>query len=482
MSGRLSRIKQIAAKTEATPGTFDSSVYAAANAQHLISEATFGYEPVILADDTLHDSLSKRPGTVTRKIGKLGFSIKLAGHSSGGTPPWEKFLPACGYRSVATNKITIGAVTDGPFRHGELISQALSLATARVAHDTYDGTTTIYVYDVIGTPNGTGVWTGGSSGATATPSTVETAAGITWFPVSSPQVRFAYAGTPTTPTVGDLVTGNVTGAKGVVLEVDATEKVMRLRYVTTTLFAATDTDPDISGTGSGTLGAISAIENDNHRTLSLASYEDGVRSALGGARGSFTLAAAVSEPAKLNFEFLGITEDPADSPLLQGVSYPLKTAPLFVSASALVATEGSASTFVPRFSRLELQSGSTPVVRADANAANGIQEFAITDRNPTGSLDPELDLESSYPVLANFLAQTPSRLRATIGTAAANKFLCTVPGAVYTGAASGDRDGFAIRNWAFACTGNRFVPTAGPSSGETIYGSDNEVVITYITA
>ncbi len=64
-------------------------------------------------------------------------------------------------------QITIGAVTSGPFRHLETITQATSGATARVIGDI--AASPIIVDSITGSPDNSHAWTGGTSGASATP-------------------------------------------------------------------------------------------------------------------------------------------------------------------------------------------------------------------------------------------------------------------------------------------------------------------------
>lgn len=166
----LARIKQLAAKVEATSGTFDTNVRSATYAQHLLRNAQFVFEPQSYVSDELRETLTPLMGRPTRRDARATFGVQLRAPSTGITPPWDVFLRACGMRSAPISKLTIGAITGGPLRHGERVTQASTGATGTVVRDTYTGNTKLYLADIVGEFNATNVITGGTTGATCTPS------------------------------------------------------------------------------------------------------------------------------------------------------------------------------------------------------------------------------------------------------------------------------------------------------------------------
>lgn len=471
----LRRLRQLAAIVETSPGVVNTGVFAAAQAQHLIrSDATMDADIPLFDRDILRASLTNLEGLAGKQMMTCKFSLELTGEASSGTPPWDIFMRACGWRSTPQSKITIGAITGGPFRHGELITQAVSAATARVAHDTYTGTTTLYVYDVTGTPNGTGIWTGGSTAATATPSTVETAAGIVYYPINNPTMRLTYTGSVTgTISVDEVITGGTSGAIGIVVAHDTVGKTIDVRvhnginYSTGETVTTAAADSVVINT--------SAVERDIP-ALTLAGYHDGVRVAMGGSRGTWSYQANVGEPGIMTFDFKGLFGAVADVSNLSGITYPLKVPPVFLSAGLIFAAENSATTYSPRCSSVSLALNNSVEYREDANKTTGIMETVISNRGPNGSIDPELDLETSFPVIANFVAGTVSRMRWTQGTANGNKFLFSVPGAMYRQVQNADRAGIATRGIQFDASGGHWTNASNTA------GADNEIVLSYITA
>ena len=212
--GSLTRRQQLASIVEAIPGTVNTGAYAAAQAKHQIIDASMDFDFPPYARDVKRNTLTPVPSLSGAQQAKCSFSLELIGESSGGVPTWDEFIRACGMRRETLYKITIGAVTSGPFRHGETITQGTTACTAKVFMDTYTGTTTLYVYDVRGTTDNSHVWTGGTTGATATASTTASAAGYGYAPVDVPTLLVTVTGTSGAVATGDIATGGTTGAIG----------------------------------------------------------------------------------------------------------------------------------------------------------------------------------------------------------------------------------------------------------------------------
>lgn len=168
MGGLLRRKRQIAAKVESVEGTAET--LAAADANLLV------YEPSVTDDIPLFErnparaSLSPLVDIPGVKMRKFSFAVDLKGSSAIGTAPsYGKLLRACGMKETAVERLTIGAITGGPFQHGETITGGTSAATAKVIKRTANGVTTLYMKDRVGTfTAGSETITGGTSGATAT--------------------------------------------------------------------------------------------------------------------------------------------------------------------------------------------------------------------------------------------------------------------------------------------------------------------------
>lgn len=187
----LSRVKQIGAIIEASCGAGGS--FASADFGLRISSLDAKVSMAPIEDDTLSATLSPRKLAMGEKTIQIQVAGKLVGSGVAATKPeHDVFLRACGMASSVVNAIAIGAVTSGPFAPGEEITQATSLAKGTVVRACKNGDAKLYFVIKSGTWSSTGVITGGTSGATATPSAAHAAAGFAYHPVTGSQETGAF--------------------------------------------------------------------------------------------------------------------------------------------------------------------------------------------------------------------------------------------------------------------------------------------------
>jgi len=474
MSGSLSNRLVLAAKIEDTPGTLDTGVYSATHAKHQIIDARMAFDFPTVDRRIKRSTLTPVPGLSGRRDARCTFSIEETGHSSSTEPTWSKFMKACGYRAETLYKVTIGAVTGGPFRHGETITQTSTGATAKVFMDTYTGTTTIYVYDVVGIENNSNIWTGGTSGATATPSTdASTAAGFGWRPVDFDTVTVTYSGS--NPSAGEVVTGGTSGAIGVIETISTAGAggTAKIRVRNARQYSSGET---LTASTTGSIGTASAIAQEDMPTLTMAIYEDGKRKVGIGMRGTFSIAARVGEPTILSFDFQGAYGDVTDTTQLTGITFEDEIPPTLLGASTELRTEGTVGSYASRFASVSISAGNTLAAREDASATSGVREYMIVGRAGTGSIDPEADLESSYPSIGNHRDNKVGSLKFTNGSTLGNQFVHQIPGLRITGVSVGDRNGIRTEELGFQLTGGAMA-NVGDSPNER-----NDLLIAYITA
>lgn len=547
----LFRLKQLAAIVEAVPGTLNTGVYSANQAQHLIRDASMEVEVATYERQFLRGTFTPLEGLPGRKTIRTRFSLELAPPSSGTTPPYDTFLRACGMASKALFKVTTSGaltITGGPLRHGELASQPAAGTTVgisgRVALDTYNGATELWLYDVTVTnlgysgsdPSVGETLTGGTSGATgvitavtggsnvltvvltggaifasgealtasitgsigtastgsihatdditgATTSAAVTSAslavtgnaGRSWFPLTFTNITLNHA-SGTTPSAGDIITGGTSGAIGIVESSRDADNKITIRVYNAKNYSNGET---LTAATAGALGAASNVAQADIPTISIAGYADGRRLAASGCRGTFSVAATIGESVFLNFDFTGSYADDDDIANLSGVTYPLRVPSVFLSVGALLGTEQNptvAPTYAPRFRTVTLNLGHQIEYREDANSSSGVLEAMLVGRRGSGSIDPEQDLEASYPALTNFLAGNAGNLRFNVGSAAPSKFIVSVAGMSTSSMTQGDRNGIATNEVNFNLTGGHY-ENASDTPGE-----NNDLVIVYAAA
>lgn len=181
-------------------------------------------------------------------------------------------------------------------------------------------------------------------------------------------------------------------------------------------------------------------------TATFALYIDGVKYTVLGVRGDWTLSLPAGGPGKLSFTFGGMFKDKTDVAVpaltLDGTRPPVWRGgkALFDRATAALAT-------------LTLASGNQLAFPPNPNSSEGFDPQVITARNMTGSADPQLTLVATRDILADMRAGTQKIIHAGLGSVVGNRVGITIPAALYTGAAPGDREGVATEETPFDATG-----------------------------
>lgn len=132
-------------------------------------------------------TLSRLNDVVGEKTVQSQFSTEVVGSGTNTVvPEQDQFIRACGYAPITVSGIAIGSITGGPFLRNETITGTTSSATGRVVIPATDGDTNLYIEVLTGTfTSGGETLTGSTSGATASSSAGEVAAGFAYTPVSS---------------------------------------------------------------------------------------------------------------------------------------------------------------------------------------------------------------------------------------------------------------------------------------------------------
>jgi hypothetical protein len=481
----LDRLIELAAVTESVPGTLQGSAYSAANAKFLVIDPQVSYEPSFFTRNFKRGSLTTIDGIPGTKPGTISFTVEMGGHEDAtpNIPPWDILMKACGFASVTTSRIAASdSFTGGPLYHGETITATGSGAsgTAVVMHDTYpdaSGVATIYITTnaITMATSGDTTLTGGTSGAVVNIPAGGAIAdlGQTWYPLSFETVTITHSGT--TPAAGAILTQPETGAAGIV----TAPAVTTYRPTTAAIF---DEAYDIVVAGGTTITAaqVSAVTPTNIPTLSLSVNLDGTVHQLRGARGNVEFTGTVGEPMLMRFTFQGIAVDPSDQNLLSGVVYESKVPPVLLGIGLTVGHEADDSTddfYAPCVASMSINMNNQVSPRTCVNDAGGIEVFTITGRDPSGSMDPEKTLEASFPWVQDFLDGDIWRADWTVGSVTDNKFKMSMPGLQTTAAPHGERNGQIVRNLAFRVTGGHQTDNA---TGNVLYGSNNELVLSYI--
>jgi len=443
----LRRKRQLAVKIEDIAGTPVNLV--SADAKLLIIDPQFNANIDLYERNPVRSSLSKLGKLSGKRSAGINFNLELRGSGTATTAPeWSKLLRACGFKQSALKRLTIGTVTNGPFLHGETITQATTSATGRVVMKTVTGTTTLYFVDTGGgTWNGTNVITGQTSGATATPSAVANA-GIEWIPVSDEISQVSIGAITNGPfTAGMLITGATSGAKGYVYEDTATGASVLKYYIISGSFQSGES---IAGTGAPapTTTSSSGTTQAENPTVTMALFSDGLKKLVKGAKGKVKFNLKAGEPAIMNFEFMGVYGGVTDNAMLSGITHESSIPPVFLNAQLNIEDYSAIA------SKIEIDCNNTLSARESVNSAEGILSYRITDREISGSIDPEMTPVATQDFYGNLVANMTRILDFTLGSVAGNKFRIYCPKIQFSSIGDDEREGIDVAGLNFNLIGN----------------------------
>lgn len=248
---------------------------------------------------------------------------------------------------------------------------------------------------------------------------------------------------------GETVTGGTSAATGIVIKQTATGvTTLLIRSISGTFSVGSET---ITGSRSGATasesGGATATQgfayvtnsvDTNVPSLTIGSYEDGKRKLASGCRGNVKINLKDGEPGFLTFDFMGVLSATADVALLTGITYESTVPEPYLSAGLV---DGS---FSPIFSAVDIDLGNAIAMRLNANLTPGQLSALITDREPTGTIDPEAELIGTKDFVADWLAKTVNYFETTIGSASGNKVTIIAPAMQIESVGDGDRSGIAL--------------------------------------
>ena len=133
----------------------------------------------------------------------------------------------------------------------------------------------------------------------------------------------------------------------------------------------------------------------NVKTLTMATYIDGVRKLLRGCVGTFKIVCPTGKAAYVEFDFIGIFDSPTDTAII-APTYPTASPLRFASSTT---TWNSVQLSVEN---MTLDSGNTMILREDPSDVSGFRCGLITNRVVKITGNPESRLVATNPVHAKF--------------------------------------------------------------------------------
>lgn len=475
---------QLLAAVEDQPGVVAPGLVAVGNAQIVVTDPVLTFDRETYAREVNRTSLS--PLTDISGIVEATYTCRVemtgTNQSTGTKPDWSILLEACGFKQQTLGVLrTVGAM--GSAGNGAIFSRETVTSnfsgspTAEAVHDMWDGSTRFYYANPSAGLTGTTLLAGGTSGATfPVSSPIDTPThGVCWRPLSEPSITITGTlASGVTLAAGDIVIGQ-TG--GTVLQCrdgwTAGGSAEFLVLDVGEFISASETYQSTAGVDQFDTASSNFVAQTDWPSLSLGIIEDGVRRVIMGCRGSVTFTAEIGQPVFMDFEFRGLISSITDG-LLSGTVTPTSLAPpSFLEIGYGVAKNtplvDPADEHEACITSMSLEFRNEIAIERCAASTDGTRGAAFaTARTVSGSINPSVRPESTFPWLDVYRNGTIFRQRITVGSAAANQFHMSVPACQITSEGAGERDGLATRDLQYSASGQQ---------PDGVDGEDREVAL-----
>lgn len=169
-------------------------------------------------------------------------------------------------------------------------------------------------------------------------------------------------------------------------------------------------------------------------SVTLYYYMDGLLHKITGARGSWSITdGKVNSYVKLKFEFTGIYAGPV-AETMAAPTFNAAVPPVFRGASFAI------DTYAAVIDGLTLECKNDVAKRVDLNAATGILEWIIKERNVTAKISPEMVLPATKDFWGIWQGGTAVAMTVTVGSVAGNRCVITAPAVQLDKPKYGDRE------------------------------------------
>ena len=177
-------------------------------------------------------------------------------------------------------------------------------------------------------------------------------------------------------------------------------------------------------------------------------YRDGKLWKMTGARGTFRLAMTAGGPAKLTFDFTGISAGQSDA-AVPAVTYD-QTRPPVWSNNDGVSGAMTIDSVAAAVGSLNLEFGARHVNPPNPNSVDGFDVPEQTGRAIMVTVDPLETLIATRDLFAGLQASTTYPIHARAGATAGNRYGLVVPAGQPVDWSPGERDNLAVENVRFA--------------------------------
>lgn len=260
-----------------------------------------------------------------------------------------------------------------------------------------------------------------------------------------------------TPAEGATVTGGTSGASGALYHFRSTGSGAGLAFVSDVEDGPFQEEavtisgtPEITGDCDDVLATrryLPTSQRDQMNSLHFQHFEDGILTECKGARGTFQAVIPNAKYPTLKFSMTGNYTRPVDQAMPAAAGLPLSPPVAHQVGLKLGAFAADAVS-------LQIVKGNTVSVRPSLNAEWGVKELAITNAEPTGSLDPEVVALADWDPYALWEGASGLALSLLVGSVPGNRFLVRLPRTLLDAPKKGEREGLLTYDLALTLSGD----------------------------
>lgn len=461
----VKRLHQVFMKQELQEGNGGDGAFAvsdvldAANANFLVIDPQFTVDKENFDRSNVNrPSVSPLAPLAGLTTGSCSFGLELTTAAGVAKPAWTVALEACGMRWSRMYAAEVSSVSPASgsqiIAAGERMVGGSSGGVAYMVHNLREGTTPdghafMRVIDA-GTGLTAETWTSSDSGGSFVAGTAPSDVGDVWTPATFGLQTSTCGAVDANVLVGEIVTGQTSGAVGVIAEqTDSSGTSITIRRLNG--YFTDDEDVSFSGSASDVTLSGGWAQSDV-QSVSFGLIEDG-RYKLGkGFRGSWSFSGELGSAGRLDFTMSGLVAGSGDAGPISGVTYTAQVPPVMLGVGFSIAreTETTENVGSPRLQSVNFDHGSEVNIPRDATESAGVYDCAyITGRNSTGSMNLAVTPESVYDeILAMRNGDALGVLLTLQSPLSANKkFRIEAPAALMTAESPGEQNGFATTDY-----------------------------------
>lgn len=183
-----------------------------------------------------------------------------------------------------------------------------------------------------------------------------------------------------------------------------------------------------------------AVDSDVSATIVI--NKDGLETRMKGARGNVNIILSAAGPAIAEFTFRGQLTTEAQT-VRGAVTVHQVLPPRWIDSGSIIVDSYQAC-----IENFNFNTNNTVFEERCSHAASGsgIGRVIITDRQPGGSLDPDISNTSTLDILAKWRSSSAAVININVGLNSSNRFHLVASNAVYKAVGYGDKSGLGIFN------------------------------------